>query len=514
MKTIIRMAGLVVCLVLASGVGWTQTDPRLEAVQQLVDSIQKIEGSVFAPATWNRAEKKLTEAQTAVSTQRSDKAVNALAAECETRMQDVLKAAEVAKLALEQYLPPRAKAREAKAPELAPALYKQAEAQFMAATGKVDDGDVKGGLREADKSLPLFDKAELEAIKSDIMGKADTLIRKAVEGGSDKFALATLDRARTAREKCDAILTKDRYERSESLAEIKRAEYEARHAVEIAQSVRSLERNDQAWEKLILIYEMQMNRAGEALALPLVPFNAGPGPAGDTLVAAINGLKGRGQSSSDYQSHITERLQEVAGKLGMESAPADPDVLITGIETRLGELRAERDRLAENLNQKSAQMDQLEQSQGQVTAELEARTEQDKKIARAKEIIAPAEGEVIFTATGDMVLRLIGIAFDVSKSEIKNEHIALLQKVRDIIDLFPQAKILVEGHTDGVGDAGSNLRLSEKRATAVMQYLRQIGGYSAERINAVGYGAERPVASNDSQEGRAKNRRIDVVIMH
>jgi len=204
----------------------------------------------------------------------------------------------------------------------------------------------------------------------------------------------------------------------------------------------------------------------------------------------------------------------VAGKLGMESAPADPDVLITGIETRLGELRAERDRLAENLNQKSAQIDQLEESQGQVTAELEARAEQDRKIARAKEIIAPAEGEVIFTATGDMVLRLTGIAFDVSKSEIKNEHIALLQKVRDIIDLFPQAKILVEGHTDGVGDAGSNLRLSEKRATAVMQYLRQIGGYSAERISAVGYGAERPVASNDSQEGRAKNRRIDVVIMH
>ncbi|UCD18001.1 MAG: OmpA family protein, partial [Candidatus Zixiibacteriota bacterium] len=59
----------------------------------------------------------------------------------------------------------------------------------------------------------------------------------------------------------------------------------------------------------------------------------------------------------------------------------------------------------------------------------------------------------------------------------------------------------------------NNMRLSEKRAFAVMQYLRQSMSVPADRIKSIGYGSDRPIASNQTSEGRAKNRRIDIIIL-
>ncbi|UCC44566.1 MAG: OmpA family protein, partial [Candidatus Zixiibacteriota bacterium] len=60
---------------------------------------------------------------------------------------------------------------------------------------------------------------------------------------------------------------------------------------------------------------------------------------------------------------------------------------------------------------------------------------------------------------------------------------------------------------------GTNIQLSEKRALAVMQYLRQSLLIRADKIRAIGYGADRPIASNKTTDGRSKNRRIDIIIM-
>ena len=79
--------------------------------------------------------------------------------------------------------------------------------------------------------------------------------------------------------------------------------------------------------------------------------------------------------------------------------------------------------------------------------------------------------------------------------------------------MFPDAQLVVEGHTDASGELSANVLLSEKRAFAVMQYLRQSLLIPVDRIKSMGYGADRPIASNQSQSGRAKNRRIDVIVM-
>ncbi len=86
----------------------------------------------------------------------------------------------------------------------------------------------------------------------------------------------------------------------------------------------------------------------------------------------------------------------------------------------------------------------------------------------------------------------------------------LLAKVNDIITALEAELVAVQGHTDSVGAADLNSKLSTKRANSVAIYLSSLaGGY---KIGYIGYGESRPIASNETKEGRAINRRVDLVI--
>jgi outer membrane protein OmpA-like peptidoglycan-associated protein len=87
-----------------------------------------------------------------------------------------------------------------------------------------------------------------------------------------------------------------------------------------------------------------------------------------------------------------------------------------------------------------------------------------------------------------------------------------LAEVVDLLQTEPDKKIRVEGHTDSLGDAEANLQLSEQRAQAVLEALVSMG-VSSERISALGMGEDFPIASNEDEEGRARNRRVDVILL-
>ncbi len=87
-----------------------------------------------------------------------------------------------------------------------------------------------------------------------------------------------------------------------------------------------------------------------------------------------------------------------------------------------------------------------------------------------------------------------------------------LQKVADFMREFPVAEVVIEGHTDSSGAASYNQQLSQRRAEAVATELTSAYGIDASRVAAVGYGETRPIASNDTPEGRAENRRVTAVV--
>ncbi|NBC85355.1 MAG: OmpA family protein, partial [Bacteroidetes bacterium] len=124
------------------------------------------------------------------------------------------------------------------------------------------------------------------------------------------------------------------------------------------------------------------------------------------------------------------------------------------------------------------------------------------------------EDEAEVSLRGDeMIVRMYGLNFPVGSSEIRPANFSLLTKLQQVLREFPDAPITIEGHTDSRGNDATNQRLSDERATAVQEYLMaNMSSLSPDQVEAVGYGESRPLASNETEEGRAQNRRIDVTI--
>ncbi len=104
-----------------------------------------------------------------------------------------------------------------------------------------------------------------------------------------------------------------------------------------------------------------------------------------------------------------------------------------------------------------------------------------------------------------------GINFDTGKSTIKPESAQAIGEIAKLLKADPDLKIHVVGHTDNVGGVDSNIKLSQERAEAVLQALVRDHGIAPARLRASGCGPFAPVASNDTEEGRAKNRRVELV---
>ena len=102
------------------------------------------------------------------------------------------------------------------------------------------------------------------------------------------------------------------------------------------------------------------------------------------------------------------------------------------------------------------------------------------------------------------------INFDTSKADLKQDGVAAVKEIATLLKTNPTLKLSVEGHTDNVGDAASNKKLSEARAKSVTAAI-VASGIEAARLSAAGFGQDKPVADNRTEEGRAKNRRVELV---
>ncbi len=101
--------------------------------------------------------------------------------------------------------------------------------------------------------------------------------------------------------------------------------------------------------------------------------------------------------------------------------------------------------------------------------------------------------------------------FETGSATLSDDAIDLLDQAIELLIANPSTVLIVEGHTDDQGDDQANLELSQARADAVVEYLVG-GGVDASRLTAIGYGESRPVASNETEEGRAQNRRIEFIV--
>jgi outer membrane protein OmpA-like peptidoglycan-associated protein len=114
------------------------------------------------------------------------------------------------------------------------------------------------------------------------------------------------------------------------------------------------------------------------------------------------------------------------------------------------------------------------------------------------------------TARG-VVVNLSDILFDTNKASLKPEAQLKLAKLTGVLTVFPNLNLRVEGYTDSTGTDAINDKLSRERAASVQMFL-QSQGIDGSRMTSQGYGSQHPVASNDTKEGKAKNRRVEIVL--
>ncbi|MFO0760157.1 MAG: OmpA family protein [Byssovorax sp.] len=174
------------------------------------------------------------------------------------------------------------------------------------------------------------------------------------------------------------------------------------------------------------------------------------------------------------------------------------------------QLSDSQQQLASKQQQLTAQQQQLASQQQQLEGEKAARADAERQMHDAiqslKEVASVKE-----EARG-MVISLSGaVLFVTGQSTLLPIARNKLDQVAEVLKDQPNQTITVEGHTDSVGTAAANQTLSEKRAQAVREYLVS-RGVPADAIKAVGYGPTRPVADNKTAEGRADNRRVEIVV--
>ncbi|MCX5841118.1 MAG: OmpA family protein [Deltaproteobacteria bacterium] len=109
------------------------------------------------------------------------------------------------------------------------------------------------------------------------------------------------------------------------------------------------------------------------------------------------------------------------------------------------------------------------------------------------------------------MIRLGDVLFDFDSARLRGDSKDKLEKVADLLkSRYPDREIIVEGHTDNIGDREYNQRLSMDRARSVAEYLKQRAG--ADKLSYRGFGADRPITGNSTSEERQKNRRVEIII--
>jgi outer membrane protein OmpA-like peptidoglycan-associated protein len=207
-------------------------------------------------------------------------------------------------------------------------------------------------------------------------------------------------------------------------------------------------------------------------------------------------------------SYVALRTSQlVESKANTKAAEADAD----RAETEYNKLQ--EGELARTRSELGVKSQQLASTSEQLTAERKARAEAEERYREAMRKLAEAAALNVKEETRGTVIVLPGsVLFDTGKSTLT----AIAQQKLTLVagTIAPQAEehdIVVEGHTDSRGSRDFNMSLSQQRAQTVMNFMVS-RGVPAESITAVGVGPDRPIADNNSRDGRAENRRVEIVI--
>lgn len=444
----------------------------VDALREQWRSLREQESSVLAPKLDERAERSMEAVESAVASggshlqTRIDTAAKSLA--------ELDEALQRAYVVWAHPLRVREAARQAGA-DSASKSWTEAENILIAAARKLETGRRDAAIRQASPLPGLYDQARLEALHFNAVGATRASLAIAERGKASRYTPRSYVRALDALEQTEQLLTS---RNGEADAEVHDAAARAARLTEhthfLLNTIRSnCEAADHSRvESIILEWEAQLLRVMQTVGL-----------------------------HSDFENGMSVPLQRV--------------------QVEADQLLRERNRLRIELAQRSDQVDSLQYVISELRAnvrdfeglvdQLKPYQEEANTVATILNMFTQTEGKVL-QHNRDLVLSLHGLRFESGKAEIPPQSFPILDKVIRAVKALPGSQVVIEGHTDSQGRAEINKRLSQERAQAVRAYLVDEAGIEPHRITAIGYGAARPVATNETADGRALNRRIEITI--
>ena len=454
-------------------------DPLFASLSTAIEQARQSQVDALAPNSFQQAVDAL---QAATRDAEKGRAADRIKGQLNTGMSAIQKAnvaAAAARETLRSAVTTRGDALNAGAPQLAAEQWQKADQRFREATAALEKNDLKDAQRRAAEADVLLRDVEMTAIRNRVLNEARGLIAQADAAKVERYAPRTLNAAKRYLAQAEQDINRNRYEPGTAEGLAAQASYEARHAMYLARTIQSTldKKGEQAGvEELILSWEAPLTQIAAAADLP-ARFDNGP---------------------QTFMQQLLDKTQSQAREIARQK----------------NELQDRNDQIAA-LN---AEMEKLEARLGGVSQEriaLQRRVDAQERlrsnVARIESSFNADEARV-YRQGDDVVISLLGIRFASGRSNIDSANTALMNKVREALNLFPEASMVVEGHTDSNGSDSANLILSQDRADAVRQYLITNFGINPERVSSIGYGEARPVATNETAEGRARNRRIDLII--
>jgi outer membrane protein OmpA-like peptidoglycan-associated protein len=373
--------------------------------------------------------------------------------------------AKIGHTTFEMTLRARADAISAGAETYAAEEWQEAREMFAEAAVRLEKGRLERAQKEGAEAEQMFRAAELTAIKGNYLNETRNLLEQAKTAKAERYAPISYDLASKLLKEAETALNDDRYDTDRPRGLAQEAKHNALHAIYVATLEAEIRDKSLTLEEVLLNWEASLRSIADPLDLA-VHFDAG-------------------------QSLAVTQIREAV-------------VALMASNERLKASLADRQIQLDTLVQETASMERL--------SKLVARQERQKaRLAKVESMFTSSEATVLRQGDG-IILRMIGLNFDVGSATLKPDQDLLLQKLQAAILEFPESSIVIEGHTDAFGSDATNLTLSQRRADAVQQYLLTNSPISPTSITALGYGESHPVANNETDEGRMRNRRIDVVI--
>lgn len=479
------------CLAMCGSVATAQSaNEQMVTASEDLENARRQQAELLAPKHFENAQREYSRYLSMVREGQSEEDLNSVLGRFRQSVNAAIDDVLQAHTMLGSLLELREEALSINAPAIAPKEYRDADDRFNKAVAKLEQDRLAEAEGLADEARVFYRAAVITSTKIGLLGPAQTALTQVRSQDGLDYVPRTYQNSQTLISDVATALDRGDTISPELIRKAQKAEQEAKHALFLLEKINTLRSDKSNWEVLILQGEGHLERVAkwtgqefrydESADSLFISTQDHFADEQDSLRLVISSrdalLMARGKTADSLQVAINQQQIRLAATLEQYQ---------TDLQSRKEDLERRSRALSSDLKKQTI-LDAANQAQSRFS---------DKEA-------------VVYRDGNEISLQMIGLIFDSGKTAVPAKAIPLLDKLSEFLIQYPDGRIVIEGHTDATGTESKNLAYSKSRAESVREYLSEKGGIQNGLIESVGLGSSKPVASNKSRTGRAKNRRI------